>query len=292
MQRADSAGFLSGAFCDDDDDHHDGEFLLIDKDDDDQVEYSKTSAEPQHRKPESNFLRDQDDEDAEPAVMIQMEPVRFNDDDNEEQVPRRKKSAIKKSSSYTYLMGDIPICMKDTSYRTLPKPDINIVRSQSMASFFPPPQDEPSKPIKRNVSFSNISMRNYPLVLGDNPSVSYGPPTTLAWDFEETHEIELEAYEKHRPPRRKPREMLLNYYQRKEILTNSGHSEQEIKDAKRQAEKAKRQRNATKSLMPLMKLEDAAHSAARKAKRAVSRSGSSGTLSACSSSGSLTAACG
>jgi hypothetical protein len=140
--------------------------------------------------------------------------------------------------------------------------------------------------MKRNVSFSSIRMRNYPFVLGDNPSVSYGPPTTLDWEFQETSEIQLDDYEQHRPRRRKPREMLMSHYQRKAILTRSGHSEQELKDAKRQAENAKRQRSATRSLMPLMKVEDAVQSAARKAKRVMKKSNSDGSLSTCSTTGS------
>jgi hypothetical protein len=121
-------------------------------------------------------------------------------------------------------------------------------------------------------------MRNYPLTLGDNPSVSCGPPTTLDWEFEEAEELSLDDYENNRAPRRKPREMLLNYYQRKAILENSGHSEEEIKRARRQAERSKRQRNTTKEMVQFMRVEDAVQSVVRTTKRAVKKSNSTESL--------------
>jgi len=277
MERSDSGGFLSGAFGNDEE-HADDEFLLIDDDEDVNVEFhSDSDSVPLFKKSsipasttaaaptvQSSCWRANHDE------SIQMEPVKFND--NEPTV--KKKSSMKKSSSYGCLTDEIPICMKNSSYKTLPKPDMS--SSTSMSSFFQNKDDTPR--IKRNVSFSNIRMRNYPLILGDNPSVSYGPPTTLDWHFEETNEINLEAYEEHRAPRRRPREMLLNYYQRKAILEQSGHSEEEMKKAKRQAERVKRQRSATKSMVQFMVVENAVQSAARKAKRAVKKSNSTGTL--------------
>ena len=203
-----------------------------------------------------------------------MEPVRF---DNGDKQPMRKKSSMKKSSSYGCLTDEIPISVKRSSYKSLPMPDMDMIRSTSMASFFH--EDTPAcLRIKRNVSFSNISTRNYPLTLGDNPSVSYGPPTTLDWEFEEGGELSLDDYENNRAPRRKPREMLLNYYQRKAILEKSGHSEEEIKRARRQAERTKRQRNTTKSMIQFMRVEDAVQSVGRKTKRAVKKSNSTGSL--------------
>ena len=40
------------------------------------------------------------------------------------------------------------------------------------------------KPMKRNVSFSHLQVREYAITLGDNPSVSSGPPVTLDWSYD------------------------------------------------------------------------------------------------------------
>ena len=38
--------------------------------------------------------------------------------------------------------------------------------------------------MKRNVSFSHLQVREYAITLGDNPSVSSGPPVTLDWSYD------------------------------------------------------------------------------------------------------------
>lgn len=250
MDRSDSGNFLAGAFGNDEGEYSDDEFLLIDDHHDDE------------------------DDEEQPVTTVTMEPVRFNDD---EPLSIKRKSSMKKSSS-SGCLDEIPISTKQGSFKALPMPDMEMIRSKSMASFFKHQDDNNTPRIKRNVSFSNISMRNYPLTLGDNPSVSYGPPTTLDWEFEEAGELSLEDYENNRAPRRRPREMVLNYYQRKAILEQNGCSEEEIKRGKRQAERAKRQRNTTKSMIQFMKVEDAVQSVGRKAKRAVQKSNSTGSL--------------
>jgi S-adenosylhomocysteine hydrolase len=72
--------------------------------------------------------------------------------------------------------------------------------------------------------------------------------------------------------------MLLNYYQRKAILENSGHSEEEIKRARRQAERSKRQRNTTKEMVQFMRVKDAVQSVGRTTKRALKKSNSTESL--------------
>ena len=39
------------------------------------------------------------------------------------------------------------------------------------------------KPPKKTVQFSHLEIRTYPVTLGDNPSVSSGPPLTLDWNY-------------------------------------------------------------------------------------------------------------
>ena len=37
---------------------------------------------------------------------------------------------------------------------------------------------------EHTVKFSTVEIRSFPMILGDNPSVSKGPPVTLAWDYD------------------------------------------------------------------------------------------------------------
>ena len=52
----------------------------------------------------------------------------------------------------------------------------------------------------KTVRFSNLEIRTYPLTLGDNPSVSSGPPLTLDWNYETTHTFSVDAYESQLAP--------------------------------------------------------------------------------------------
>jgi len=121
------------------------------------------------------------------------------------------------------------------------------------------------------VSFGEVRIRSYEQTIGDNPSVSYGAPIALDWDYEEDLPVPLDEYEGAREgTRRTVRQLCLPYYVRKNLLTwRFGHSEQELEQAEREANKAKRQRELTKVLLPAHKIEDLFESARRKTKRFV-----------------------
>lgn len=122
-----------------------------------------------------------------------------------------------------------------------------------------------------SVKFDKIHMRSYQQTLGDNPSVSYGPPIQLDWEYEEHESIQLDEYEDNRPKRRNLRQMILSYYQRKNVLTwQYGYSEDVLKKAKKDAERVKMKRSMTKALLPTMIVETALESAKRKATRLIS----------------------
>lgn len=123
----------------------------------------------------------------------------------------------------------------------------------------------------RSVVFDSVKIRSYSQTLGDNPCVSYGPPIQLDWDYEDDDPVPIDEYEGERRPRRRMRELALNYYQRCNVLTYyCGVSETDIKTAQNEAEKTTRERNFTKMALPCMIVEDVLESAGRKAKRFVS----------------------
>lgn len=133
-------------------------------------------------------------------------------------------------------------------------------------SYYDRPKTEKSK---RKIHFGEVLIREYEMILGDNPCVTYGPPVTIDWDYVEYNALPVNEYEFHRPPRRSLREMGMNYYRRKELLARAGHSEEELKIAKKEVQKCKTNRYLTKQLAsyPVVKMEATIESALRKCRR-------------------------
>lgn len=174
----------------------------------------------------------------------------------------------------------IPICDNSNAWKVLPKPDMaRVLLSRSVSnpedgSFF----DKHAPPKQRRTSsgvvFKDVWIREYDQTVGDNPCVSYGPPISLDWDYEEFESVTLDEYEGNRGQRRTLRQMILSYYQRRNLLAwQYGVSEQELKLAKHKANKCKSQRSMTNFLIPVMMVETALESARRKAQRAVGGGG-------------------
>lgn len=182
------------------------------------------------------------------------------------ETPRpRRRSSIK-----PYKSSDIPIVNK--SWKTLPK--LNMERLQTTETVSSEHDEAEDLQLKRpkHVVFDHIAIRNYSQTLGDNPSVSYGPPIQLDWEFEEMEDILVDDYEHSRAPRRTLRQLMLNYYARTNILTYCcGASEQDVEKATKQANKTKCQRSLTNALKPLYLVESATESLGRKVKRRFGR---------------------
>merc|ERR1712087_421203 len=108
-----------------------------------------------------------------------------------------------------------------------------------------PVKDKPKG--KRAVSFGNVLVRDYGMILGDNPCCGYGPPVTLDWDYLEYEPLEVNEYEYNRPARRSLKEMGMNYYMRVDLLTKAGYSEEDFEKTKKLQNKAKTNRAITKA---------------------------------------------
>lgn len=112
------------------------------------------------------------------------------------------------------------------------------------------------------VSFDSVSIREYSLVPGDNPSVSGGPPISLGWDHCERYASALDPYESFREgKRRTSAQMKIPTKIRKNMLLQHGHTQRELEDATRGATKSRLQREYTvkvvsKSLMKNGKLKN------------------------------------
>ena len=76
------------------------------------------------------------------------------------------------------------------------------------------------QPIKRNVSFSHLQVREYDITLGDNPSVSSGLPISLDWSYDPNERIApIEAFEAVRI-RRNSSDLILSDRQRDGLLNS------------------------------------------------------------------------
>lgn len=172
----------------------------------------------------------------------------------------------------TNSLPDFPTLLieDDCSPKIAPKP-CRVSRSQSETKSSSTADGKLLLP-RRSVTFGVVNIREYDLTLGDHPDCSFGPPMSLDWCYEEVYESELEYYETHREPRRKPYQMIQNYFRRKNILMAcAGFSERDLKKATREVERCKFKRAITKKFLPAWKVEDALQSAARKTKRAVKK---------------------
>mmetsp|Transcript_157 Transcript_157/g.230 ORF Transcript_157/g.230 Transcript_157/m.230 type:complete len:179 (+) Transcript_157:192-728(+) len=108
-----------------------------------------------------------------------------------------------------------------------------------------------------HVSFDTITIRDYDITLGDNPTCSYGPPISLDWNYTEMDPIPLEHYEKTRHPRRKMYQMHMLSRQRANLLKNlAGTTDDEMIVAMDEIRVIQKQRNATRMSLPFIRLHE------------------------------------
>lgn len=95
----------------------------------------------------------------------------------------------------------------------------------------------------KKVYFDQIYIREYPIILGDNPAVSEGAPVTIGWDCMDEYEVNLSMYEYTKGPMRRTRKkLMLSSKKRTRFLVEAGYSPMEIGDAIVDVEKAKLER--------------------------------------------------
>jgi hypothetical protein len=87
----------------------------------------------------------------------------------------------------------------------------------------------------KSVRWSTIDFYSHEMLLGDNPSVSSGPPLTISWKAHEHHPISIEEYEKFKPVRRRKSEMLSPRQMREDLLMGAGYNRSDLKEAATEA---------------------------------------------------------
>ena len=156
------------------------------------------------------------------------------------------------------------------AWKCLPKPDLDCIigNASTATNSTATTALNDSLSSRKSVKWDVVQIRSYGQTIGDNPSVSYGTPIQLDWDYEAKEDVDLESYELNRGTRRTLRQMVLSYYHRKNVLSwQYGHTMEEIKAAKKEANRVKFKREITRNLLIAMPAEAVVESARRKAKR-------------------------
>ncbi|KAL3908844.1 MAG: hypothetical protein SGILL_008326 [Bacillariaceae sp.] len=126
----------------------------------------------------------------------------------------------------------------------------------------------------KNVRFDQVEIREYHRTVGDNPSVSVGPPVGIDWNYYEAVKSSLEEYESFRGPRREQLELILTRNERDHLLVEWGVPTHRIAAGTRSALKAKNQRKQTiVNAGKMARLEEAIEAASKRFKGAFSSKG-------------------
>ena len=121
---------------------------------------------------------------------------------------------------------------------------------------------------ERKVHFTTVSVRHYPIILGNNPFVTSGPSLELAWEYESSMNemnIPLDSYEAfHAPIRRSEWDLALSRGERESQLLESGCTREEIAMAIRETSRIKSQRAQTALNIKMEALEEFTENARRR----------------------------
>jgi hypothetical protein len=113
-----------------------------------------------------------------------------------------------------------------------------------------------------------VEIRQYPRILGDNPSCRSGPPVTLGWDYDKAAVVKVPVQEFDQIARQnKKKHFVLSRREREGILFNSGYTQSQIAQNVRQMIKIKNQRKQTINNLPVARFEEAMENAIRNTKK-------------------------
>eukprot|EP00934_Nitzschia_sp_Nitz4_P006939 Nitzschia sp. Nitz4//scaffold74_size92883//32837//33357//NITZ4_004821-RA/size92883-augustus-gene-0.5-mRNA-1//1//CDS//3329557589//6929//frame0 len=98
------------------------------------------------------------------------------------------------------------------------------------------------------VAFDSIEILEFPVELGDNPSVHVGPPVQLGWTPDSDTILDLGWYESHRHRRRARYDLRLSSAKRVDSLLYIGYSHDQLKAVTASIAKVQRQRHRSAQL--------------------------------------------
>jgi len=119
------------------------------------------------------------------------------------------------------------------------------LKVRTLAESLSQPMDIASKSKdRRSVTWSKVEFHCYRITLGDNPSVSFGPPVAIGSHVVESQVLRIDEYEEHRPLRRHSSSLLLPYMTREAWLKQEGFSRSDFKRVEDEIRMIKKYRKA------------------------------------------------
>ena len=105
----------------------------------------------------------------------------------------------------------------------------------------------PTKISRRKVGFGRISIREYPMIVGDNPSVSKGVPISIDWEHLSEDFLDVSHYEELRKDSRRTGmdELRMRPFYRDDMLRKLGFSKLDRQVATKDATITRKQRTKT-----------------------------------------------
>lgn len=100
--------------------------------------------------------------------------------------------------------------------------------------------------IGKRVRFSEITIREYPMELGDHPSCSHGAPVQIGWEPQSVSKRDLDLYEFVRGETRNRKELAIPVQRRAQLLFAAGYTLEQIGDATMEVLTTKKLRRKTK----------------------------------------------
>lgn len=106
-----------------------------------------------------------------------------------------------------------------------------------------------TKTLPKSVRFREIDYIEFPMTLGDNPSVHSGPPVTCDWKAQYRTPVDIELFERFRTAdcerRKRKRDLVMEPERRDRLLLRSGVSSNDILDSMIAVQKAKLDRTTS-----------------------------------------------
>lgn len=130
-------------------------------------------------------------------------------------------------------------CLKHLTQEQSLRHRYGTTRTSSSTSDDGAQQEEPPR---RTVSFDTVTFSSHAVCLGDNPSVSSGPPIAIEWKSFETSEYDVDNYESTKLLPREKAQMLVPKSLREEWLRSNGHTRSEIAQTVKEVQKVKARR--------------------------------------------------
>jgi hypothetical protein len=119
--------------------------------------------------------------------------------------------------------------------------------------------------VATKVSFSQIKIREYPIIVGDNPSIMTGVPITIDWKFVHEMNFSVDDYEAARPQPRTMLELRIPGKNRDDILKRQGFSLADRNRGRKEANIARGRRRRTREKEQLAAMAEAVEKVRRAA---------------------------